>query len=122
MLEQLQKAAQRLKREALTLYCVAQNPRTPLLARVGAVLVAGYALSPIDLIPDFIPVLGLLDDLILVPLGVWLVLKLVPTPILEDARAKAALLEKKPISLGGLVFMVLLWSLALWWFASLFLK
>ena len=122
MLENLKNAAKRLKREALTLYFVAQNPRTPPLARVGAVLVAGYALSPIDLIPDFIPVLGLLDDVIFVPLGVWLVLKLVPEPILEEARVKAALLEKKPISLGGLMFMVVLWGLALWWFASLFLK
>jgi uncharacterized membrane protein YkvA (DUF1232 family) len=119
MLELLKSTAKRLKREVLTLYCAARDPRTPFSARIGAVLVTAYALSPIDLIPDFIPVLGMLDDIILVPIGVWLVLKLIPKPILEEARAKAALLEQKPISLGGLVFMILLWGLALWWLLNL---
>ena len=122
MLKSLQTAAKRLKREVLTLYCAAKNPRTPLLARVGAILVAGYALSPIDLIPDFIPVLGLLDDLILVPIGVWLVLRLIPAPILEAAKAEAALLEQKPISVGGLVFMILVWVVAGLWVVRLLFK
>ena len=119
MLETIKQAAKHLKREVLTLYCAAQDPRTPLLARVGAVLITAYALSPIDLIPDFIPVLGLLDDIILVPIGVWLVLKLIPVNIINEARAKAGLLEKKPISLGGLIFMILLWGLAVWWMYNL---
>lgn len=119
MLETIKQAAKHLKREVLTLYCAAQDPRTPLLARVGAVLVTAYALSPIDLIPDFIPVLGMLDDIILVPIGVWLVLKLIPADVINEARAKAVLLEKKPISLGGLIFMILLWSLAAWWLLRL---
>lgn len=122
MLKSLQAAAKRLKREVLTLYCAAKNPRTPLLARVGAILVAGYALSPIDLIPDFIPVLGLLDDLILVPIGVWLVLCLIPAPILEAAKAEAALLEQKPISMGGLVFMIVVWVVAGLWVVRLLFK
>jgi uncharacterized membrane protein YkvA (DUF1232 family) len=120
-MEALKAAAQRLKREVLTLYCLAKNPNTPLLARVLALLVAGYALSPIDLIPDFIPVLGVLDDLILVPLGVWLVLKLVPATHLEVAREQAAHLEGKPVSWGGLAFMVCVWLLAAWWLVQLFI-
>jgi uncharacterized membrane protein YkvA (DUF1232 family) len=116
-MEALKAAAQRLKREVLTLYCLAKNPNTPLLA----LLVAGYALSPIDLIPDFIPVLGLLDDLILVPLGVWLVLKLVPATQLKVAREQAAHLEGKPVSWGGLAFMVCVWLLAAWWLVRLFI-
>jgi uncharacterized membrane protein YkvA (DUF1232 family) len=120
MFQALRQTAKRLKREVLTLYCLAKDPYTPLLARVLALLVAGYALSPIDLIPDFIPVLGLLDDLILVPLGVWLVLKMVPQDQLEEAREQAAHLEKKPISWGGLAFMVGVWLLAAWWLVRLF--
>ncbi len=119
MLERLKTAAKRLKREVLTLYCAARDPRTPWLARGLALLVVGYALSPIDLIPDFIPVLGVLDDLILVPLGVWMVIRLVPAPVLEDARARALTFEHKPISYGGLAFMVAVWLLAAWWLLRL---
>jgi uncharacterized membrane protein YkvA (DUF1232 family) len=78
MLEKLKTAAKRLKREVMTLYFVARDIRTPWYARGLAFVVVGYALSPFDLIPDAIPILGLLDDLILVPVGIWLVLKLVP--------------------------------------------
>jgi uncharacterized membrane protein YkvA (DUF1232 family) len=111
----LRERARSLKREALTLYCAARDPRTPRLARGLALLVVGYALSPIDLIPDVIPVLGLLDDVILVPLGVWLVLKLVPEDVLSDARLEAARLERKPVSWGGLVCMIAVWTLAAVW-------
>jgi uncharacterized membrane protein YkvA (DUF1232 family) len=117
MIEHLKTAAKRLKREVLTLYCAIRDSRMPWLARVMAVLVVGYALSPIDLIPDFIPLLGLLDDVILVPLGVWLVLKFTPGQVLEDARVAALQLERKPISMGGLLFIMLVWVLAALWLA-----
>lgn len=121
MLQWLRVAAKRLKRDVLTLYCAARDLRTPLLARGLALLVVGYALSPIDLIPDFIPVLGLLDDLILVPLGVWLVIKLIPDYVLSDARDAAARLEVKPVSYVGLALIVALWLLAAWWLLRLLL-
>jgi uncharacterized membrane protein YkvA (DUF1232 family) len=117
MISRFTTAAKQLKREVLTLYCATRDPRTPWLARVLAVLIVAYALSPIDLIPDFIPVLGQLDDLILVPLGVWFVLRFIPRAVLEDARLEAARLERKPISVGGLVFMIVIWALAALWLA-----
>jgi uncharacterized membrane protein YkvA (DUF1232 family) len=77
------------KREAHALTIAARDPRTPRLARWLALGVVAYALSPIDLIPDFIPVLGHLDDLVIVPLGVWLALKLIPPEVMADARKMA---------------------------------
>ena len=121
MLERLRVAAKRLKREVLTLYCAARDSRTPIIARGLALLVVAYALSPIDLIPDFIPVLGLLDDVILVPIGVWLVIKLIPAHVLSDARVSAARLEAKPVSYVGLALIVALWLLAAWWLLRLLL-
>ena len=119
MLTWLRVAAKRLKREVLTLYCVTRDSRTPLIARGLALVVVAYALSPIDLIPDFIPVLGLLDDVILVPIGVWLVIKLIPVNVLEAARASAVRLEVKPVSYIGLAMIVTLWLLAAWWLLRL---
>ena len=89
MLDRLKSAATRLKREVLALYVAARDKRTPLAARIIAWGTAGYALSPIDLIPDFIPVLGYLDDLILVPLYITLAVRWMPAPVLADARARA---------------------------------
>ena len=109
MFAALRSAAHRLRREATTLYLVARDPRTPLLARLLAGAVAAYALSPIDLIPDAIPVLGLLDDLVIVPLGVALVLRLVPDTVQADARARAAVLVRKPVSRAAAVVVVLIW-------------
>ena len=77
--------ARRLKRDVVALWIAARDPRTPVLAKVAAGAVAAYALSPIDLIPDFVPVLGYLDDLLIVPLGIMLAVRLVPAP--RDARA-----------------------------------
>src|SRR6476619_3917116 len=79
-----------LKRESLVVWYAARDPRLPWPVRLLALAVAAYALSPIDLIPDFIPVLGYLDDLVLVPLGIALVVKLTPAPVLADARVRAA--------------------------------
>ncbi len=81
--------ARRLQAETLALYLAARDPRTPWYARLVIVLVVGYALSPIDLIPDFVPVLGYLDDAILVPLGIALALRIVPDEVIAAARARA---------------------------------
>ena len=113
MLEKLKTAAKRLKREVMTLYFVARDVRTPWYARGLAFVVVGYALSPFDLIPDAIPVLGLLDDVILVPTGIWLVLKLVPKNILEDARGEATKAESRPVSYSAAAFMIAVWILTL---------
>lgn len=87
----------RLKREVLTLWLAGRDPRTPLAAKLLAAAVAAYALSPIDLIPDFIPVLGLLDDLIILPAGIWLALRMVPPDVLADCRSEAGKLVEKPV-------------------------
>jgi uncharacterized membrane protein YkvA (DUF1232 family) len=113
MLEKLKAAAKHLKREVMTLYFVARDSRTPWYARGLAFVVVGYALSPFDLIPDAIPLLGLLDDLILVPAGIWLVLKLVPQNVLEDARVEASKAETRPVSYVAAGFMILVWLIAL---------
>ena len=88
---QLSEWARRLEREVVVLWICTRHPRTPMLAKALAVAVVAYALSPVDLIPDFIPVLGYLDDLLIVPLGVWLVLKLVPCDVMAECRAEADL-------------------------------
>ncbi len=113
MLEKFKAAAKRLKHEVMTLYFVARDSRTPWYARGLAFVVVGYALSPFDLIPDAIPVLGLLDDLILVPAGIWLVLRLVPQNVLKEARVQAAKAESRPVSFVAAGFMILVWILAL---------
>jgi uncharacterized membrane protein YkvA (DUF1232 family) len=121
MLEKLKTAAKRLKREVMTLYFVARDIRTPWYARGLAFVVVGYALSPFDLIPDAIPILGLLDDLILVPVGIWLVLKLVPQNVLEEARVQASKAESRPVSYIAAAFMIGIWLLALFLTAKIVL-
>ena len=105
--------ARRLKRDVLAIYLAARNPLTPWYVRVLALAVAAYALSPIDLIPDFIPVLGVLDDLLLVPLGVLLVVRLLPQEILADARKQADVLSARPVSRAAAVVVVVLWGMLL---------
>lgn len=102
-----------LKREALTVWCIARHPRLPWAVRGLALAVAAYAFSPIDLIPDFIPVLGLLDDLLLVPLGVWAVLKLAPADVVAEARVQAAALADSPVSRTAAALIALLWLAAM---------
>jgi len=119
MLEAAKAWARRLKREVHAVWIAARDPRTPWLVRLLALAVAAYALSPIDLIPDFVPVLGYLDDLLIVPLGLWLVLRLVPAAVLAEARAAAAAAASRPSSLAGAAAIVALWLgaavLLLWW-------
>src|SRR5438034_4362242 len=100
-----------LKRDTYALYLAYQDPRVPWYARLWAILVVAYAFSPIDLIPDFIPVLGYLDDLILVPLGVLLALKMIPAPVMAECRVKAqeALSQGKPVNKLAAAVIVLVW-------------
>jgi uncharacterized membrane protein YkvA (DUF1232 family) len=99
-----------LKRDTVALYLAARDPRVPWYAKIVAAGVAAYALSPIDLIPDFIPVIGYLDDIILVPLGIALAIHLIPTALLEEHRAHAsARIANRPVSrIGGLVI-IMIW-------------
>src|ERR1700726_701123 len=90
--------ARGLRREGPAVYLAAHDPRVPWHARILAIAVAGYALSPIDLIPDFIPVVGLVDDLIILPLGIWLVLSLIPEDVMAEYRAKADEAATRPRS------------------------
>ena len=89
LIEKLGSRARALKRETVALYLTVRDPRTPWAAKLVIAIVVAYALSPIDLIPDFIPVLGYLDDLVLLPLGIFLALKLIPATVLADARRAA---------------------------------
>jgi uncharacterized membrane protein YkvA (DUF1232 family) len=90
-------------------YFAARDPRTPWWVRSIALLVAAYALSPIDLIPDFIPVLGLLDDMLLVPLGLALVVRLTPPEVIRSAREQARAASVRPVSRGMAIVFVALW-------------
>ncbi|WP_157270762.1 YkvA family protein [Azohydromonas aeria] len=105
--------ARRIKRDVMTLWFARKHPRTPWHAKALGVLVVAYALSPIDLIPDFIPVLGYLDDVILLPALIWLAVRLLPTDVLAQCRAQAEqwLLEARarPRSRAGAVAIVALW-------------
>ena len=101
--------ARRLKREAMVVYLACRHPRTPWYAKLLAGCVVAYAFSPIDLVPDFIPVLGYVDDVILIPLGVALVLRLLPADVVAECRAEASLRTSKPISRPGAVAVVLVW-------------
>src|SRR6187431_573811 len=94
----LKDRAESIRRDIHALYLAARDPRTPWYAKALAVCVAGYALSPIDLIPDFIPVLGYLDDVVIVPLGILLVVKLIPPEVLADSRAAAARAAGRPVT------------------------
>lgn len=114
-MERLRAWARALKRDVMALWLAARDPRVPLLAKLLSGLVAAYALSPIDLIPDFIPVLGYLDDLLIVPAGIWLAVRLIPPPVLADLRTQA-LDRQRPVSRGGLMLVVAIW-LALSWAA-----
>lgn len=117
-MERLRTWARALKHDVMTLWFVLKHPDTPWYARALAAIITAYALSPIDLIPDFIPVLGYLDDLIIVPAGVWLLLRIVPAQVLTDSRSQSEQWfreqKKKPRSLVGLVIVLALWGVAAW--------
>lgn len=113
MLAALRAWARRLKRDVVALWIAARSPATPSSARIIAFLVAAYALSPIDLIPDFIPVLGLADDLLIVPLGIALAVACIPAELMAQYRRQAEALAARPTSRFGLACVILLWTGAL---------
>jgi len=101
--------ARAVKRDVTALYLSARDPRVPWYAKAVALAVAAYALSPIDLIPDFIPVIGYLDDLVIVPLGILLAVLLIPADILAEHRATAATLGRQPASRTAATVIVAIW-------------
>ena len=109
MLQRLKGWAGRLTRDIVALRLAARDPRVPWYAKLLAAFVAAYALSPIDLIPDFLPVLGQLDDLILVPIGVWAVVKLIPAPVMADLRERARDMPQER-SVAGLILILAIWA------------
>jgi uncharacterized membrane protein YkvA (DUF1232 family) len=118
MLSSLKIWARNLKRDSYALYLASRDPRVPWYAKALAVAIAAYALSPIDLIPDFIPVIGYLDDLILLPLGIWLAVSLVPPDVMSECRIRASAALQRPTSRAGMIAIILLWiagALALAW-------
>ena len=102
--------ARRLKRDVVALWIAARDPRTPLAAKLVAGAVAAYALSPIDLIPDAIPVLGLFDEAILLPLAIRLAAALIPTSLMAELRLRAAARTERPVSRAGAAAVVLVWA------------
>lgn len=118
MLPSLKTWARSLKRDSYALYLAARDPRVPWYAKALAVAIAAYALSPIDLIPDFIPVVGYLDDLILLPLGIWLAISLIPPEVMAECRTNANAALRRPTSRAGMIAIILIWiagALALAW-------
>ncbi|UVK51590.1 DUF1232 domain-containing protein [Mesorhizobium sp. AR02] len=111
VLDSAKQWAGNIKRDVVALWLAARDPRVPWYAKAAAGAVAAYALSPIDLIPDFIPIIGYLDDLIIVPLGIMLAVKLVPADLMQEFRDEATR-RAKPVSKAGLAFMVAVWILA----------
>jgi uncharacterized membrane protein YkvA (DUF1232 family) len=101
--------AHALRIDAHAVWLSVRDPRVPWYAKLLGLIVTGYALSPIDLIPDFIPVLGLLDDLILIPAGIWLMLRLIPEWVFAEHRATAEIASHRPVSRVGAAVIVLLW-------------
>jgi len=112
MIAKAKQWARGIKRDILALWIAARDPRTPWYAKAMAAAVAAYALSPIDLIPDFIPVLGYLDDLLLLPIGILLVVRMIPADLLEEFRKEALLMEGRPTSRIGLAVIVCVWLLS----------
>lgn len=107
--------AHRLRRDTLALWIAARDPETPLAAKFVAMVVAAYAFSPIDLIPDFIPVIGLIDDAILVPLGIALAIRLIPADLMLRFRTEAEAGSHRPSSQVGAALVILLWVVVLLW-------
>lgn len=110
MLNVLRRWSQRIKRDIHAVYLASRDPRVPWYAKALAMLVAAYALSPIDLIPDFIPVLGHVDDLVFVPLGILAVVKLIPPEIMGAHRAAAAAVQDKPSSQTAAFIIAGIWA------------
>jgi uncharacterized membrane protein YkvA (DUF1232 family) len=115
MLEKLKSRARALKQEAFAVYIAAKDPRTPWYAKALIFFVVAHTFSPIDLIPDFIPILGYLDDLIITPLGLALAIRMIPAEVLVEAREKAKQVKgpERSVGLVGLIFIVIVWIVIL---------
>jgi uncharacterized membrane protein YkvA (DUF1232 family) len=113
MLQRAKQWARTIKRDAIAVWIAARDPRVPWYAKLVATAVAAYAFSPIDLIPDFIPVLGYLDDIIIVPAGILLTIRLIPAGLMDEFRAEAARRIDRPTSRAGAASIILLWLAAL---------
>ncbi len=113
MFEQLKKWARNLKTEVYALYLAYRDPRVAWYARLLAICVVGYAFSPIDLIPDPIPIIGYLDDLIIVPIGIWLALKMIPKEVMAECReqARSEILKGKPVNWIAASIIIAIWIL-----------
>ena len=109
MLQRMRDWARGIKRDVHALYLSARDPRVPWYAKAVALAVTAYAFSPIDLIPDFIPVIGYLDDLIIVPLGILLAVRLIPAEVLAEHRAAANEAAERPTSRTGAIVIVAIW-------------
>lgn len=113
-----QERVQQVRLRVLTLYWATQDPECPPTAKVVAALVVAYALSPLDLIPDVIPVLGYVDDLVVIPLGAWVAYKMVPRRVLAKAREKAETTPLEPVIKAGIALILFAWAaiiLLTWW-------
>ena len=117
---QLRAWAEAIRRDVVALYIAGRDPRVPWYVKLAAVAVAAYALSPIDLIPDFIPVLGYLDDVIILPVALLLVIKMIPAPLMAEFRQEAQRRAERPTSRAGAILIVAIWIaafvLAVWAF------
>lgn len=123
MLQQLKTRARALKQEAYAICLAARDPRTPWYVKALIFFVVAHTFSPIDLIPDFIPVLGYLDDLIITPGGIWLAVRLIPAEVLEEARATAASRDvDRSVGKIGAVVIILVWIIAVIGVVYLFLR
>jgi uncharacterized membrane protein YkvA (DUF1232 family) len=109
--DRLRQWARRLRIDAHALYLAARDPRVPVAAKLVAAAVAAYVFSPVDLIPDFVPVLGLLDELLIVPLGIKLALRLIPADIMLECRERAAVAAARPVSRAAAAAIIVTWTL-----------
>jgi uncharacterized membrane protein YkvA (DUF1232 family) len=114
-LQKLKQRARELNREVAALFLAARHPRTPWYAKLLMLVIVAYAVSPIDLIPDFVPVIGLLDDVLLLPLGIAIVLKMIPETVMAECRAEAEMNEKERTRFGrfGAIGVALVWLMLL---------
>jgi uncharacterized membrane protein YkvA (DUF1232 family) len=104
-----QERARKLKQDVVAIALATRDPRVPWYAKALGACIIAYALSPIDLIPDFVPVVGYLDDLVLVPLGLLLMLRLIPAPVMAEHRAAAAEIAQRPVSYAGAAAIIVIW-------------
>ena len=111
-LTRLREWTRTIKRDVVALYIAARDPRVAWYVKLAAAVIAAYALSPIDLIPDFIPVLGYLDELIILPIAIFLVIKMIPAPLMEEFRAEAERRAERPVSRIAAAMIIGLWIAA----------